>query len=116
MISETKRRILSAALGEEWHGYTDDVTRDGQWRMCQCGYAYIRAENHVNRTFADPQDWEDLLEKVVRPNIVAFCEWLPCAVTEWYTTLLWFLTLPIEERCLLVHDFGKEVLGWKETD
>jgi hypothetical protein len=107
---ESDRRILTKAIGEPWHGYCDDVTRDGKYRMCKCGDAYIiRPENHVNRTFATAQDWEDLLEKVVRPNVMAFETFLFKSFFQKDSLSLiymeWFLSLFIEERCELVAEF-----------
>ncbi len=73
MLTDTERRRLQEqGLGELWHGYCDDVTRSGEYRMCLCGFAYILAENHINRTFTHAQDYEDLLKKVVRPNMAKF--------------------------------------------
>ena len=65
MLTDDDKKLLTELLGEVFHGYTDDVTPDGQWRMCSCGYAFIRRENHINRTFTSWQDLGDLKEKIV---------------------------------------------------
>ena len=62
MTDDRRRMLTEEVLGECWHGYTDGVTSDGQWRMCTCGYAYIIPEKHRNRTFAT---WKDLGHGVV---------------------------------------------------
>ena len=62
---DRRRMLTEEVLGECWHGYTDDITPDGQWRMCSCGYAFIRRENHINRTFTSWQDLGDLKKKIV---------------------------------------------------
>lgn len=65
MTDDRRRMLTEEVLGECWHGYTDGVTSDGQWRMCTCGYAYIIPEKHRNRTFATWKDLGDLKEKIV---------------------------------------------------
>lgn len=65
MLTDDDKKLLTELLGEVFHGYTDDVTPDGQWRMCTCGYAYIIPEKHRNRTFATWKDLGDLKEKIV---------------------------------------------------
>ena len=65
MTDDQKKMLTEEIRGECWHGYTDDITPDGQWRMCSCGYAFIRRENHINRTFTSWQDLGDLKKKIV---------------------------------------------------
>lgn len=65
MLTDDDKKLLTELLGEVFHGYTDDVTPDGQWRMCSCGYAFIRRENHSNRTFTTWQDTGDLKRRIV---------------------------------------------------
>lgn len=64
MLTDDDKKLLTELLGEVFHGYTDDVTPDGQWRMRSC-YAFIRRENHSNRTFTTWQDMGDLKKKIV---------------------------------------------------
>ncbi len=65
MTDDRRRMLTEEVLGECWHGYTDGVTSDGQWRMCTCGYAYIIPEKHRNRTFLTWQDTGDLKKQIV---------------------------------------------------
>ena len=43
MLTDDDKKLLTELLGEVFHGYTDDVTPDGQWRMRSC-YAFIRTK------------------------------------------------------------------------
>lgn len=106
-MTDDKRQLLTKALGEEW--FPDD--------------GYAGTCNDPNRTFTSAQDYEDLLEKVVRSNLDEFCEYLGRNAYTKYdsrylcnyeiSVLHWFLTLSIEERCELICDFGVEVSGWE---
>jgi hypothetical protein len=64
MLTDDDKKLLTELLGEVFHGYTDDVTPDGQWRMSSC-YDFIIRENHSNRTFTIWQDTGDLKERIV---------------------------------------------------
>ena len=64
MDDETTERLMGY-LGLAYHRVTDDVTPNGEWRMCACGFAYIRPERHVNLTFDTPDDFFALKDKLV---------------------------------------------------
>lgn len=127
MLTESDRKLLTAAIGECWHEpewYCDRCQRVVQPAMVRfnethdgCGgYCSIKE----NRTFLTADDWELVLEKVVRPHVKAFNRWLEgpywdfriAEISFLYAKLEWFLTLSIEERMELVIAFGRERLGW----
>ena len=64
MDDETTERLMGY-LGLAYHRVTDDVTPNGEWRMCACGFAYIRPESHVNLTFDTPADLHAILSAIV---------------------------------------------------
>lgn len=106
MLTDTERRMLQEkGLGEKWYTLPPDRRKE--------------LIEDPNRTFTSAQDYEDLLEKVVRPNKKKFSDFMwNMWISNWENTdtedfFSWFLTLSIEERCKLIHDFGVEVLGWK---
>jgi hypothetical protein len=120
MLTDTERRRLQEqGLGELWH---EDASNIYHPCSCTCGAEFGESGGALlpihlfseNRTFAYAQDYEDLLDKVVRENVFEFTDYL---ISLHYGTvevvLRWFLALSIEERCKLVHDFGVEVLGWE---
>ena len=114
-----RRRLQEQGLGEKWHEKTKG--RDFfNILTCSCGWQIndeFFMEKHIkekNRTFTSAQDYEDLLEKVVRLNIKAFDNFLwdtwekvtdESEELQKMTDMEWFLTLSIEERCKLIHDF-----------
>lgn len=120
MLTDTERRMLQEqGLGEKWHDYI--ISPDGKFlSMCDCGNKGMAVReicDKANRTFTDAQDYEDLLEKVVRPNLHEFVAYVWAGQKDkdgWLNdAFAWWLTLSIEERCKLICDFGTEVLGWK---
>ena len=64
MDDKTIERLMRY-LGLAYHRATDDITPNGEWRMCACGFAYIRPERHVNRTFTTWDDLGKLKDKLV---------------------------------------------------
>ena len=86
-MTDLDRKILAKACGLEWRE-----------RMLEHGVINIDR----NPTFTTPDDWELVRVKVVVPNLDDFC-WYLINNPEWM--IEWFLTLSIEERNKLVHDF-----------
>jgi len=115
MLTESKCKLLTLAIGECWHERTEYVA-DGMMLRCLDCKSLLRWDiTTFRRTFDSGNDWELVLEKVVRPNIEEFYN------NAWHSfkmsrtpSLSWFLTLSIEERMELVVSFGKERLGWGE--
>lgn len=108
MLTDDDKKLLTELLGEVFHGYTDDVTPDGQWRMRSC-YAFIRRENHSNRTFTTWQDTGDLKERIVEMGewvsfcLYAFGEFTDAKYSD-TTQLIDWLMNPIR--------FPELVVGW----
>lgn len=115
MISESDHKLLTLACGEPWHHITDCCVAGvwKRWFECECGVKFYKEETaftHAkNRTFTTGNDWELVLEKVVRPNLKGFYE--DCVMKKWVPKIWcpspceWFLTLSIEERMGLVVEF-----------
>ena len=108
-MTDDKRKLLTKALGAEWHRilFYNGVTTPGE---CSCGYVCysdlgLREHELTNRTFTTAQDWEDLRERVVRPNQRAFYFYFLDNCPYYRFGLEHFLTLSIEERNKLIHDF-----------
>ena len=75
MDDKTIERLMRY-LGLAYHRATDDITPNGEWRMCACGFAYIRPERHVNRTFTTWDDLGALKDKLVeKGEWAAFDSW-----------------------------------------
>jgi hypothetical protein len=85
---EEAMKDLAKAMGIEWHGYTDDVTPSGNYRMCLCGRAYIIRENHVNPSPTDPAFcWQALQYMMGREDWGLFhfwCVWVKCEKEYWF--------------------------------
>lgn len=125
-MNDTRRKLLTKALGEKWH----EKVWEGDYLKCSCGLILHHKEDfefalHIkkaNRTFLTADDWELVLEKVVRPNSLEFIShvyknWCEPVWDDDFDNMTcfmeWFLTLSIGERCKLIHDFGMEVLKWQ---
>jgi len=54
MLTETQPKWLTEYLGECWHKFNRKLLR------CKCG-----SKSDARRTFADPKDKQDLLEKII---------------------------------------------------
>lgn len=107
MISETKRKLLTAACGLCWHEWESESSG----MTCKvCGYriAYHTTPPH-NPTFASPEDWELVRVKVVVPNFNEFVAYIWKGQVDYtggvHDAFAYWLTLPIEERCELVAEF-----------
>ena len=93
MISETKRRILAAACGLEWH----------EWPYCDI--------ETPNRDFDSPEDWELVRVNVVVPHLNAFCAYAahivksPIPYGDIVVAFEWWLTKSPEECCEIAADF-----------
>ena len=95
MDDETIERLMRY-LGLAYHRATDDITPNGEWRMCACGFAYIRPERHVNRIFDTWDDLGKLKDKLVEKgewdsfSFYAFSKWdhkdPSIKMVRWYFT------------------------------
>lgn len=94
---DSRRKLLTEALGEEWCG--DDL--DGQ-------------VNVLNRTFAHTDDYEALRIAVINEHISEFTNY---TIRRQYGNIdaafNWWLTLTPKERNELICDFGIACLGWE---
>jgi len=113
---DTRRKLLTEALGEKWHDY--HLGNNSVLSSCSCGlegYAVRDICTKANRTFASADDYEALRVAVIVPNIEAFHLWLKAKVPQqWFSGFEWWLTMSPEERNEIICDFGIEVLGWGE--
>lgn len=109
-MNNPRRRLLTEALGEEWHDYhLGDYT---VLSSCSCGlegFAVREICTKANRTFTSADDYEALREKVIVPNIIEFMTWM----YAYDSGLFHWLTLTPEERCEVICDFGIAYLGWE---
>ena len=113
-MTDNQKKLLTAALGETVAPYwwcekcqQELIPERVTWHetCVSCGYPVVTRGGL--RTFTTAQDWEDLREKVVVPNISACEDYIHYSISTKgdLTDLEHWLTLSIEERCLLVHDF-----------
>lgn len=101
-MTPEKCKLLTLAIGEKWYEpeEMDDVDDFGDpiWS---------------NRTFTTGNDWEMVLQKVVRPNLTKFVKYANRrhyneSVKDYVLRFIdWFLTLSIEERMELAIEFIK---------
>lgn len=111
MLTESDRKLLAGACG------------------LKCIDIYVEIDGKsipgiYTNSFLTADDWELVLEKVVRPNLELFIYWVKyeihcikhsqCSVGDRIPeeALEIWLQLSIEERMKLVIAFGKEILGW----
>lgn len=111
-LTDQHRRVLTEdLLGERWHERTDDVTQDGNWCICACGYAFIKPENHVNRTFDTWEDYGRCIEAIKGKGLME--EWWLYMLEKWETTAQlkfpWWLLDPA--RCLEIAEFMERRKG-----
>lgn len=102
---DTRKRLLTEALGEEW------VEPYKIWE----GPFYVTKDR--NRTFTTADDYEALRVAVIVPNVERFVGYL-CDRNDRYlftpfSTFVWWLTLSPEECTEIICNFGIEMLGWE---
>ena len=120
MISETKRKLLTKALGECWHDWENEAyhypkyigSRMFMSAICKkCGEDLTEQFGDFHRTFSTAADWELVRVNVVVPNLNAFCAYAahivksPIPYGDIVVAFEWFLTLSPEECCNIAADF-----------
>jgi hypothetical protein len=117
MLTESDLKLLTLAIGECWHEY-----QEGGVLCVHCGRRKYTYTGDGNRTFLTAEDWETVLQKVVRPNIIEFDIFLQHWKLSLTSTMFWLL-LSIEERIRLVVNFiranpelFKKVLGGRKDE
>lgn len=107
MIESRRKLLAEKGLGEKWTPIKGLLPLpDGTW---------IGKED-FNHTFADPDDYEALREKVVLPHLNKFTAYVWSGMDDGerqQDAFAYWLTLSVEERNELICDFGVEVLGWE---
>lgn len=111
---DTRRKLLTEALGEKWHDY--HLGNNSVLSSCSCGlegYAVRDICTKANRTFATTDDYEALREKVIKPNSELFSVFVWTKVDISMNQLKWWLTLSPEECNEIICNFGIVCLGWE---
>jgi len=108
---DSRRKLLTVALGECWHDYK--LSQGRGISTCSCGNKGMSVWDictKANRTFSDADDYEALREKVVRNNLNKFACYIWSGMDDGerqQDALAYWLTLSPEERNETICDFIK---------
>lgn len=95
-MTESQRKFLTEYLGECW------IDHNNPDQLIYARQVYIDKSTLRNRTFTEPKDKQDLLEKVIEKG-----EWLEWLDYLWYedtknTFVEWLIQLSPEETAELI--------------